>query len=439
MGDQRKQRLPFYTFLFFTFGHLITSLSPPPAVVPLFHRPFVLLWNAPISKCQQLKVPLDLSLFQAVTTPARERNQSLTLFYKNRIGLYPYVDLHSLKEYNGGIPQRGNLSASLDKAKEEFTRYIPDSTPGLAVMDWEEWLPMFDRNFDDKEIYKELSINYTLQQNSSLDPQQASSEARLQFQHEARRFMEETLKMGIDLRPLHLWGYYLFPDCYNYDFEESNYTGTCSEHTKQLNNELLWLWEVSTALYPSAYLPVAVSGSRSAALFVRHQVREATRVAALPKRHHTAPVYVYLRPLLRDQKEHYMNEIDLVSSIGESAALGASGAVLWGASADYKDKASCEVLSAYLSDTLNPYIANVSTAAQLCSKSLCLGNGRCVRKNYNSDDYLHISSESHQISRKDGKYVVTGTPSPSDLAYWKNKFTCQCYEDRKCTATVPAF
>lgn len=100
---------------------------------------------------------------------------------------------------------------------------------------------------------------------------------------------------------------------------------------------------------------------------------------------------------------------------------------------------SCEALSAYLSDTLNPYIANVTSAAQLCSKSLCQGNGRCVRKNYNSDDYLHISSESHQIIRKDGKYVVTGTASPSDLTYWENKFTCQCYEDWKCTATIPSF
>ncbi|XDV52797.1 hypothetical protein PO909_021458 [Leuciscus waleckii] len=438
MEDQRKQWLPFYSILFMAFGHLNTS-PPPPTAAPLFHSPFVLLWNAPISKCQQMKIPLDLSMFQVVTTPSRVRNQSLTLFYKNRLGLYPYVDLHSLKENNGGIPQRGNLIASLEKAKEEFTQYIPDSTAGLAVMDWEEWLPMFDQNLDLREIYKELSINYTLEQNASLDLQQASSEAKRQFQKEARCFMEETLKIGIYHRPWYLWGYYLYPDCYNYDFEESNYTGTCSEKTKQLNNELLWLWEVSTALYPSAYLPVSVSGSRSAALFVRHQVQEAMRVAALPKHHHTAPVYVYLRPLLRDQKELYMNEFDLVSSIGESAALGASGAVLWGASADYNDKTSCEALSTYLSDTLNPYIANVTSAAHLCSKSLCQGNGRCVRKNYNSDDYLHISSESHQIRRKDGKYVVTGSPSPSDLTYWENKFTCQCYEDRKCTATIPSF
>ncbi|NP_001074154.2 hyaluronidase PH-20 precursor [Danio rerio] len=439
MANQRQQQLLFSTIVLIFVGHVNTSVYTPSTVAPLFHRPFVLLWNAPISKCHQLKVPLDLSLFQAVTTPARVHNQSLSLFYKTRLGLFPYVDLHSMKEYNGGIPQRGNLSASLEKAKEEFLQFIPDSSSGLAVMDWEEWLPIFDRNFDLKKIYMELSINYTLEQNSSLSPQQAATEAKQQFQKEARRFMEETLKKGINLRPRYLWGYYLFPDCYNYGFDESNYTGTCSEYTKQLNNELLWLWEVSTALYPSAYLPVSKSGSKSAALFVRHQVEEAMRVASLPKHVHTAPVYVYLRPLLTNQKKLYMNEIDLVSSIGESAALGASGAVLWGSSADYNDKTSCEALSAYLSDKLNPYILNVTTAAHLCSKNLCQGEGRCVRKNNNSDDFLHISSESHHIGRNAGKYVVTGTPSASDLADWKSKFTCQCYEDRNCTATMPSF
>ncbi|KAI7811890.1 hyaluronidase PH-20 precursor [Triplophysa rosa] len=437
MGTQGKHIRLIFHMISIIFGHICTSSSLLPTTVPLFNeRPFVLLWNAPISKCQQLKVPLDLSLFQAVTTPARVRNQSLTLFYKNRIGLFPYIDLQPSKEYNGGIPQRGNLSASLDKAKEEFTQYISDSSSGLAVMDWEEWLPMYDRNFDIKEIYKDLSINYTLKHNSSLNTQQAGSKAKQQFQEAARGYMEETLTLGVALRPQYLWGYYLFPDCYNYDFEDENYTGVCSEHTKQLNNELFWLWETSTALYPSAYLPTSTSGSKKAALFVRHQVQEAVRVAGLSKHPYAAPVYVYLRPLLRDQRELYMNEIDLVSSIGESAALGAAGSVLWGASADFTNKASCEALSAYLSDTLNPYIANVTTAAHFCSKGLCHGNGRCVRKNSDSDDYLHLSPERHQIRRNAGKYMVMGTPSLDDLTYWADKFTCQCYEDRKCSVKI---
>ncbi|XP_055049245.2 hyaluronidase-5-like isoform X1 [Misgurnus anguillicaudatus] len=438
MGNQGKRSvLTFYTIYLIIFVSSCTSSAPPSTSVPLFNEsPFVLFWNGPISKCQQLKITLDLSLFQAVTTPARVSNQSLTLFYKNRIGLFPYVDDHSFKEYNGGIPQRGNLSASLKKAKDEFTQYIPDSSSGLAVMDWEEWLPMFDRNLEIKEIYKDLSINYTLEHNISLNLQQAASKAKQEFQKAARSFMEETLKLGVTLRPQYLWGYYLFPDCYNYEFEVQNYTGVCSEHTKQLNDKLFWLWERSTALYPSAYLPANISGSKTAALFVRHQVQEAMRVAALPKHSYTAPVYVYLRPLIRDQKEIYMNENDLVSSIGESAALGASGSVLWGASADYNDKASCEGLSAYLSDTLNPYIANVTAAADFCSKHLCQGNGRCVRKNYNLDHYLHLSLENHQIRRIAGKYLVSGTPSLNDLNDWADKFTCQCYRDRKCSAKI---
>ncbi|XP_073724894.1 hyaluronidase-5-like isoform X2 [Misgurnus anguillicaudatus] len=408
MGNQGKRSvLTFYTIYLIIFVSSCTSSAPPSTSVPLFNEsPFVLFWNGPISKCQQLKITLDLSLFQAVTTPARVSNQSLTLFYKNRIGLFPYVDDHSFKEYNGGIPQRGNLSASLKKAKDEFTQYIPDSSSGLAVMDWEEWLPMFDRNLEIKEIYKDLSINYTLEHNISLNLQQAASKAKQEFQKAARSFMEETLKLGVTLRPQYLWGYYLFPDCYNYEFEVQNYTGVCSEHTKQLNDKLFWLWERSTALYPSAYLPANISGSKTAALFVRHQVQEAMRVAALPKHSYTAPVYVYLRPLIRDQKEIYMNE------------------------------ASCEGLSAYLSDTLNPYIANVTAAADFCSKHLCQGNGRCVRKNYNLDHYLHLSLENHQIRRIAGKYLVSGTPSLNDLNDWADKFTCQCYRDRKCSAKI---
>ncbi|XP_036432040.1 hyaluronidase-5-like [Colossoma macropomum] len=316
--------------------------------------------------------------------------------------------------------------------------YIPRSSPGLAVLDWEEWLPLFDQNSDVKEIYKRLSINYTFEQDPSLNMQHAKNKAKQQFESTAREYMEKTLKLGISQRPQYLWGFYLFPDCYNYDFENPSYTGKCPQNTTQFNMELLWLWETSTTLFPSAYMPKSISGSRKAALFVRHQVQEAVRVAALPHRPYTAPIYVYLRPLLRDQKEYYMNEVDLVRSIGESAALGAAGCVLWGSSYDYNDKVSCEALSTYLSKTLNRYIVNVTAAAHLCSNTLCQGNGRCVRKNYDSDDYLHLNRKSFEIEKSAGTYRVTGKPSISDLSDWASKFTCQCYESRKCSAKIPS-
>uniref|UniRef100_A0A3B1JK06 Hyaluronidase n=2 Tax=Astyanax mexicanus TaxID=7994 RepID=A0A3B1JK06_ASTMX len=429
--------IPSSVIIILNLAALCTTFALSETSAPLIdEKPFVIIWNAPTSKCQQLKIPLDWSAFQAITTPAKVHNQTLTLFYKKRIGLFPYVDLQTMEQYNGGIPQRGNLSASLKKAEAEFTRYLPSSSPGLAVIDWEEWLPFFDQNVGLREIYKELSLNHTLEQDASLSRQQAKSKAKQQFQTTARDYMEKTLKLGITLRPQYLWGFYLFPDCNNYDFENPGYTGKCPQNTTQLNTELLWLWKTSTALFPSAYIPESISGSQKAALFVRHQVKEALRVAALSQRPYTAPVYVYLRPLLRDQKEEYMQEVDLVRSVGESAALGAAGCVLWGSSYDYNDMTSCEALSTYLSKTLNQYIVNITAATRLCSDMLCQGNGRCVRKNSDSDDHLQLNPKSFNIQNIAGKYTITGTPSSSDLTDWANKFTCQCYEGRICSGKI---
>uniref|UniRef100_A0A4W4GI48 Hyaluronidase n=1 Tax=Electrophorus electricus TaxID=8005 RepID=A0A4W4GI48_ELEEL len=403
---------------------------------PFDKKPFVIIWNAPISRCQYLNISLNLSAFQAITTPAKVHNQTLRLFYKKQIGLFPYTDLRTLTHYNGGIPQRGNLTASLEKAKEKFTQYIPDTLPGLAVLDWEEWLPMFDQNVGLRKVYKEMSINYTLEQYPSLDQKQIFCKTKEQFQKATRSYMEETLKLGIAERPQYLWGFYLFPDCDNYNFENPNYTGRCSQNSTQLNTQLLWLWETSTALFPSAYIPRSITGSQKVALFVRHRVQEAMRVAALPLQSCTAPIYIYLRPLLRDQKKLFMQEVDLVRSIGEAAALGATGCVLWGSSYDYNDKASCESLSTYLSEILNQYIINVTTAAHLCSNMPCKGTGRCVRKDHDSDDYLHLNLNSFNIQKSDGTFHVTGEPSISDLTEWAKKFTC--YKDKRCSSTTPS-
>ncbi|XP_042563375.1 hyaluronidase PH-20-like isoform X2 [Clupea harengus] len=415
---------------------LRVALTLPPTAAPLVpDKPFVVIWNAPTHKCKQSASPLDMSAMQADTTPAAVPNQFLTLFYKKRIGAYPYTDVKTAKEYNGGIPQKGNLTAHLMQARADIAKHIPElTTPGLAVIDWEEWLPLFDRNLDEKQLYRNLALNYTVNLNPLLISDQAVPEAKQQFQKAARSYMEETLSVATSERPLYRWGFYLFPDCYNYNTSEPGYTGSCSETTKQLNDELLWLWNSSTALFPSAYLWTALSGDHKAALFVRNQVQEALRVSALPKRPYTAPVYLYARPVFGDQNQIYLSEMDLVRSVGESAALGASGAVLWGSSVDFASKESCEALSSYLNATLNPYIANVTGAARLCSSMLCEGKGRCVRKNSDSDDYLHLNPQSFRTEKRDGRYRSAGVPTLSDLTALADKFTCQCYEGQQCSA-----
>ncbi|KAL4656746.1 hyaluronidase PH-20-like [Arapaima gigas] len=365
------------------------ALSYPPTAAPLFDGyPFANIWNMPTPMCKKNNIPLDTSPFQAVTTPAKVPDQFLFLFYSDRLGLYPYVDMATRELINGAI-------------------------------------------------YKNLSIAYVHMHKNSLSLAEATQEAKIQFQTAARNYMEDTLRLGTMERPRYLWGYYGFPDCYTYDVETAGNMEECPASVKSQNNELLWLWQTSTALFPSVYLQSPLSNSHNATRFVRSRVQEALRVAALPQHPFTAPIYIYSRPVFGNQNKNFLSVVNLVSTIGESAALGSSGSVLWGASADFNDKASCQELSAYLTSTLNPYIANVTATTKLCSVFLCQGNGRCVRKDYNSDSYLHLNPSSFTIQKSDGKYVAVGVPSLSDLTDLADKFTCQCYAGQSCSPRLP--
>ncbi|XP_008298138.1 hyaluronidase PH-20-like [Stegastes partitus] len=416
-----------------------TRLPLPPSLPhttdPLFeHQPFIVTWNIPALVCNKYNISLDTSPFKGVATPAKVPGQFLSLFYTDRLGLYPHVDLTSRKQFYGGIPQRGNLRASMNKARADINYYIPSKTTrGLAVIDWEEWRPLWDRNWGTKRIYQTLSVAHAMQTNRSLTVQQATEKAKQQFQEAAKSFMSGMLSMGRTMRPNYLWGFYLFPNCYNYGWHEPDYTGHCSKEARRQNDELFWLWESSTALYPSVYLQESLADSPKAALMVRNRVQEALRVSALPRRTTSAPVFVYTRPVFVDQNRRFLSQGDLVSTIGESAAVGASGAVLWGASADYDDQTSCKALSSYLTSSLNPYITNVTAAAQLCSSFLCGGNGRCVRKNYKSNHYLHLNPVSFRVVRIQKRYLVLGRPTFADLKTLSRRFTCRCYRGLSCS------
>uniref|UniRef100_A0A672JM61 Hyaluronidase n=1 Tax=Salarias fasciatus TaxID=181472 RepID=A0A672JM61_SALFA len=399
---------------------------------PLFeHHPFIVTWNIPDLVCNRYNVSLDTSVFKGVATPAKVPGQFLSLFYTDRLGFYPHVNLRSKRKLYGGIPQRGNLRASVNKARADISFYIPST--GLAVIDWEEWRPLWDRNWGIKKVYQTLSVAHALQANRSLTVQEATEAAKQQFQEAAKSYMSGMLSVGRTMRPNYLWGFYLFPNCYNYGWQESHYTGQCSREVRRQNDELLWLWDSSTALFPSVYLQASLADSPKAALMVRNRVQEALRVSALARWSATAPVYVYTRPVFVDQNRRFLSQGDLISTIGESAAVGAAGAVLWGASADYDDQSSCEALSSYLTSTLNPYVANVTAAAQLCSKYLCRGNGRCVRKSYKSSHYLHLDPGSFRVLRVQKRYLVLGRPSLAELKALSKSFTCQCYKGLSCS------
>ncbi|XP_072203319.1 hyaluronidase-3 isoform X1 [Excalfactoria chinensis] len=377
--------------------------SPMPAALA-GGQPFAVLWNIPSGRCQRrFGVGLPLADYGIVENEGgRFAGQNITIFYKNKFGLYPYIspqgDLH-----NGGIPQRAPLRAHLARVAGDVQLHLHPTFSGLAVLDWEEWRPLWARNWGHKRIYQLASQRWARQRGGG------RREARRAFERAARALMEQTLLLSRSLRPEGLWGFYRFPDCFNGDWAKVlNYTGRCRPAEVRRNDRLRWLWAASAALYPSIYLPPLLPpGLRRR--YVHHRLREALRLAA-----GHLPVVAYSRLSYR-RSPRFLEPADLEHTIGESAALGAAGVVLWGdmsysqsavsvattappepdttgsggglgcpagplLTAASSPQESCISLRHYLVSTLGPYVANVTAAAQACSLEQCHGHGRCVRR-----------------------------------------------------------
>ncbi|XP_060096017.1 hyaluronidase-2 [Heteronotia binoei] len=404
-----------------------------PAFTPIFTgRPFIVAWNAPTQDCKpRFKVQLDFRIFDVQASPNEGFvDQNLTIFYKERLGLYPYYDGQKVA-VNGGVPQNSSLRLHLERLQGGIDKYIrSEKKEGLAVIDWEEWRPIWIRNWQTKDIYRSASRQLVLSRRPELPEDQVNKVAQSEFESSAREFMEKTLRYAKNFRPRQLWGFYLFPDCYNHDYSKNqeSYTGRCPDVEETRNDHLAWLWRESTALYPSIYLDQVLASSANGRKFVRSRVKEALRISQRHHEDYTLPVFVYTRPTYI-RKLDVLSEIDLVSTIGESSALGAAGAIFWG-DADYtKSRETCQVIKNYLENDLGPYIINVTTAAELCSQTLCNSHGRCLRQVSNSSVYLHLNPNSFQIHHnEDNKLVAEGKLSQADTAFLRTHFLCHCYQ-----------
>lgn len=280
---------------------------------PLYSlKPLLLAWNAPTEDCTpRHRVSFPFELFQIVAYPTEGFvRQNLTIFYKERLGLYPYYDADGAP-MNGGLPQLASLTQHLANIPKGLKKYISEPTAkGLAVFDWEEWRPLWIRNWQAKDIYREQSKKLIREKNRNWTDEQVIKVAQQDFELSARKFMLDTLRTAKSLRPQQLWGFYLFPDCYNHNYLSSslkNYTGHCPEVEMQRNDQLQWLWTESTALFPSVYLSRALKDQAIGRQFVRNRVREGMRLASTGNG--TArPVFVYTRPT-------YNNELTLLTEV----------------------------------------------------------------------------------------------------------------------------
>ncbi|NXT29910.1 HYAL2 protein, partial [Syrrhaptes paradoxus] len=423
---------------------LALARQPPekPSAAPLFtRRPFLVAWNVPTQDCKpRFQVSFDFSIFDLQASPNEGFvGQNLTIFYKERLGLYPYYTGQRVA-VNGGVPQNSSLSEHLARLPDDISKYIRSPTKeGLAVIDWEEWRPIWARNWKPKDIYREVSQQLVYQRHLPRGPvrsrEEMNKQAVFEFESAARQFMVSTLRMAKSFRPKQLWGYYLFPDCYNHDYSKNkeSYTGQCPDVEKTRNDQLAWLWKESMALYPSIYLDLLLASTANSRKFVRARVMEAMRISQQHHDGYSLPVFVYTRPTYV-RKLDVLSQLDLISTIGESAALGAAGAIFWGDTDDTGNRESCQIIKNYLEEDLGRYIVNVTTAAQLCSSTLCQGRGRCLRQDSTADVFLHLNSTSFQLRRRDQDnpqrplFWAEGQLSSADTLFLRTHFRCHCYQ-----------
>ncbi|XP_015237529.1 PREDICTED: hyaluronidase-1-like [Cyprinodon variegatus] len=414
------------------FG-LLSLTSGLQVASPFTQVPFLTVWNAPTENClSKYGVDLDLGMFSIVQNQNQTfLGENITIFYTDKLGLYPRYSAQG-QAINGGVPQNSSLETHLRVSTEDIDHYIPNRDfQGLAVVDWESWRPVWERNWDSKKVYKEGSIALVRSRHPDWTPAQVEAAARVEFEQFGRQFMEETQKLGQKMRPNGLWGFYGFPNCYNHYNKSENYTGKCPDVEIKRNDELFWLWNASTALYPDIYLSVEMRGlGEEVLLYVHHRILEALRAAdyVTPSQ---LPIFPYARIVYTYSLE-FLSKEHLIYTVGESTALGAAGVVLWGDHTFDKSKATCEAVKFYIDETLGPYLVNVTSAAALCSQVLCSSRGRCQRADPKSKAYLHLNSTSWKILSKKKptggtNYSVLGQMDAQSLEQMKSEFLCRCY------------
>ena len=129
--------------------------------------------------------------------------------------------------------------------------------------------------------------------------------ARVEFETAAQQFMEGTALLVQKLRPNSSWGFYGFPNCYNHKCGQPY---NCSKLTMQRNDQISWMFESSSSLFPSIYLHDA--WHRNSTLFVKYRLLESFRQSKKLDGQ-LIPVYPYVR-IIYAKSQIYLNEVSLI-------------------------------------------------------------------------------------------------------------------------------
>ncbi|GAA6084155.1 glyco_hydro_56 domain-containing protein [Tachysurus ichikawai] len=419
--DNKRSSKPLFPLLLLLFVSC-PCLSGPARSPLLPGQPFLILWAVPNKDCLGRPDPAAFGM---------EWEGRVAEFYEDSLGLYPYFSAEG-EPVNGGLPQQTSLERHLRKVEGDLTATLPEAgAPGLGVLRWKEWEPQWSRNRDSQRRYLETSRELLRVFFPGWSADEVEKWAQVDFEAAAQFILMETLRELKRLRPQRLWGMASYPSCYNSDPTHMllpNYTGRCPAAEMALNDELIWLWKQSDALYPILALENLPEGTNGSWLFASNQIREALRVAALAGTTSELPVFPLVKSMYTSSSS-FLSEANLVNTVGESAALGAAGVIIWDRFHTTKTQRLCSDLTSYVREVLGPYAVNVTMAAHLCSMSLCKGLGRCIRKKPEDPVYLHLPPANFLLLRKGAEGIrATGKLPQSYLDGWRRDFHCHWFE-----------
>ncbi|CAK9303247.1 unnamed protein product [Gordionus sp. m RMFG-2023] len=392
-----------------------------------YNTGFNTFWNIPTNLCREkMGIELPLSSYGIIANEEQKFfGSKINIFYLNN-GLWPHYEegdpsskiapnilfLNELNnqeshllEINHGIPQIGNLDNHLSLFRKSVENIIPDPNyDGLAVIDFEEYQPSLkvtEGKF--RDVYKQKSYEYALQRfpGRENDPELKEISENL-FNSAARLFFESTLKLGIQMRPNAKWGYYGFPYCYRIELGILD----CSERMSTMNNENMWLYEASTALFPSIYLyNKPLPEPIDTGIWIHKIFREVNRLRNKLRYKHlpTFPYFRFEYPAEEGERyEKYLQVKDLKFSYKQALEMGMNGMIIWASSQRLVDK--CLNISQYLKNYLGP-ISNMSKVfAEVCRNTICRKNPlqspmfgnyatRSLNNQANEDRCVKIDSE----------------------------------------------
>ncbi|EYC39883.1 hypothetical protein Y032_0637g947 [Ancylostoma ceylanicum] len=354
---------------------------------------FEAYWNFPSGACKS-NYAIDFKNYRIETNENLNfYGKKVVIFYEFIFGRYPYYkDYNESQPINGGTPQNCSLKEHLDIAKQNITDKIPDDNfDGLAIIDLEEWRPLFDQNFwGKKQVFRNQSIAIAKANNPNIqDEKQLEKIAEKDFNDAARKFFVDTIQLARSERKQAKWGFYGFPYC-NYDAGK-NGEYECSKKYQEWNDKMMFIFNESTALYPSIYLGFSAPSDQRFR-YVQAILKEARRIAN--KFTPPLPIYAYTKIEYDPLKEidKFYDEQDLCSTIKQPADLGIDGIIIWSSSANML--ARCQHIQSNMNGGIGSKVKATIEQHESCRKSRCNDRGKCVLpKNSTCPDFVINTNE----------------------------------------------